>query len=94
MRHIASAEKLNLFSPEIIESMGTAFDGAWRSLADAGSAAAAPFRAKQTREALALFILNKVSDEAYDVRRLSTDTAAHVLHHLQPLDINAAKRAS
>ena len=94
MRTITPFEKLNLFSPDVIASMGVAFDAAWTSLVEAGSVAAAPFRANQTREALALFIIDRVSDGQYDVMHLKDDALAHVLHHIQPLASRSSGQTS
>jgi hypothetical protein len=94
MRNTIPVEELNLFSPDVIESMGLAFEAAWTSLVEAGSVAAAPFRADQTRESLALFIIAKVRAGDYDEVRLRNDALEHVLHHIQPPAPRASEHAA
>ena len=79
MRNIIPIEKLNLFSPAVIASMGLAFEAAWTSLVEAGSVAAAPFRAKQTRESLALFIIDRVREGTSDTARPNSDALGHCI---------------
>jgi hypothetical protein len=58
--------------------MGVAFDSAWHRLAFSGSALAAPWRAGQTRDALAARIILSAPMGKHDIKHLRDDALAHV----------------
>ena len=59
-----------LYSPEEIERMSRAFEGAWDALVQAGSVYAQPYKADSTRERLALKVIDLIRQSTLDAEQL------------------------
>jgi hypothetical protein len=72
---------LDAFDPKTIVTLGLAFEMAWQSLLASASPLAVPAQADQSREALALRIIEAAKTGERDVKRLTDDAIAYVLEN-------------
>jgi hypothetical protein len=79
MRTVVPTNKLDLLSHECIDAMGVAFDASWQSLVASGSALASPELADQTREALALRIIDIAQGRACDPTSMQEEALSYLL---------------
>jgi hypothetical protein len=82
MKNFAPIGALTPFEPKTISAMGLAFEMSWQTLMVSGSVLVASFRAEQTREALALRIIDTAATGEHDASRLRDDAVAHVQANL------------
>jgi hypothetical protein len=78
MKNFVPVDALTPFEPKTISAMGLAFEMSWQTLMVSGRVLVASFRADQTREALALRIIDTAATGERDVTRLRDDAVAYV----------------
>jgi hypothetical protein len=78
MQGVVPAHDLLAFSPELLEAMSVAFDGAWRTLVETGSSFATDDQAKVTQEVLALRVVDTARTGESDPGRLKADALKYL----------------